>query len=45
MVMLANQPPRLVCIGSLKLISLLPIAIPVPALSGTGRIEHIKTGF
>src|SRR5579863_2701367 len=42
MVMLANQPPRLVCIGSVKLIPLLPIAIPVPALSGTGRIEHLK---
>ena len=45
MVMLANQPPHLVCIAcsSRTLNGCFRIAIPVPAPRGTGRIEHLKS--
>jgi len=49
MVMLANQPPLLICIppvvplnGYNSASETGGIAIPVPVLKGTGRIEHLK---
>src|ERR1700734_1062189 len=41
MVIVANEPPRSVCI--LRAAEPLRIAIPVPAPRGSGRIEHLKT--